>query len=372
MVRLANFEDKIKTCGKLPAKGEPASAEFCRFDLVLGQSSSDVTNPDDASRFTRRTCVRGGERGGYDEFGPVADATPFVDPLAAAGSGGGACRLDMMADSSGGISYTRRARQAGDYKDETKSDISPETGLLAETTRRTFRAPLAVEVDERGRLYVLDFGLTRVRSTSGDSVGILPTRIMVWNRDPFSFEKCTPTDPASAVPSCAIDQDGRCAGVGCAPRQCAGAECNSTVALGQGNILYGFPLVDGQDLDVVKPDGYYPISSFAVGKESQLRGVWAVTGRDARVLHWPEPSQTARPTVHNAPSGDPAVNEPAHKTGVFAGITIDEVGGFVTGWDTKYNIGVSWYGDVPGVTVPGGEGSGTITNVSKETWARPK
>lgn len=367
VLRLSNFEEKFKKCGRLLKPGSKETNETCKFDLVLGQASTDAKNPDDASRFSRRNCLRGGERGGKDGASVLPETAVFSDPAASGGSGGAACRMDMMTEVVGSAPVTRKSRMAGDFKDDIRSDISPETGLLSEASKRTFRSPMQMDVDEKGRIMVMDAGQTKASSPVGDSQAVLPTRILVWNRDPFSYQKCEPTDPAAATPSCSFDQNGACVGVGCSDRQCVGAECNASISIGQSNILYGFATTTGQDLDQLKPEGYQPLASFAMASQKAIKGLWAVTGRDARILRWEEVSQTARPVVMNEPPQTPSLDDDQKtSTGIFSGITIDQIGGFVVAWDMKKNIGISWYGDTPGVNVDGGPAKGKIINISNE------
>jgi hypothetical protein len=373
LLRLSNFEEKFKRCGRLLKPGSTEHNETCKFDLVVGQASADAKNPDDSSRFSRRNCLRGGERGGKDGTSILPETAVFSDPATSGGSGGAACRMDMLTETVGSAPITRKSRMAGDFKDEIRSDISPETGLLTEASKRTFRSPIQMEVDERGRIMVLDAGMTKASSPVGDSQAILPARILVWNRDPFSYQKCIPTDPAAAIPSCSFDQNGTCVGVGCFDRQCVGAECNASISIGQSNILYGFATTTGQDLDQIKPEGYHPITSFAIATQGAIKGLWAVTGRDARILRWEEVSQTSKPVVMNEPPQTPSlVDDQKTSTGIFSGITIDQIGGFVVAWDMKKNIGISWYGDTPGVNVDGGPAKGKIINISNEEKVEQK
>lgn len=341
ILRLANFEDAFKTCGKLLPAGSSDSNDLCRFDMVLGQVGN---TSDDPLRFTYRSCIRGGERGGKDGGTDLPSTALFSDPLVGLGNGGAACRTDMITETIDGKSYLRRKRLAGDFRDEARSDISPDTGLLSDSARRRFRSPLHIERDDQGRLYVLDMGYTLVRSAVGNTAATLPPRIMVWRRDPFSYQKCVPIDPMAAVPSCKIDENNVCSGRGCVDRECVDIECNANVFLGQRSELFGFTHTSEQRLgESVSPQGYYPIVSFAVGHNEGLKGVWAVGGKDNKVYHWKELSQSTPPIVHNArPQSEAA--DITFKRGVFSGITIDSLSGIIIGWDTKLNIGIAWSG----------------------------
>ena len=317
---------------------------------MVGQYGASTTDP---ARFTIRSCIRGGEEGGFDGLNPVSAQAPFVDPTGGNGSGGAACRLDLITANTGGTTVVRRSRLAGDVRDEFDSMMSPSTGLLAEPTERSFRAPLHMKYDSAGRIYVLDMGYTRVQSASGDDVATLPPRIMIWNRDPFGYQTCVPTDPKAAIPSCRMDQNNKCTGTGCLDRQCDTGECNASIFIGQPGALYGFTHQAGQQLGVdVTPKGYYPLSGFDIGYNLGMVGLWAATGVDARILHWTTPTQTTAPDVHNALGKN--VTDASYRSGIFTGVTVDGNIGEVTGWDMKLNIGITWRGIDSSVGVLGG------------------
>lgn len=341
ILRIKDFEKALESCGKLIKTSSSELNRVCEFDMVLGQIGSSEGNAD---RFSKRNCLKGGEQGGKNGLIDVSESEAFIDPLGNGGSGGAACRLDMLVENIAGENVKRRYRQAGDFRSSFSSHISADTGLLADVTRRAFRAPMHLEFDDKGYLYVLDHGITRARSSSGDNESTLPPRIMVWRKDPFSFQKCVPTDPLSSTPSCAIDADSVCHGEGCIDRECVGAECNATWFLGQPAELFGFTYQAGQNLGFdINPEAYYPITAFSVGKNGDLKGVWAVTGRDSRVLHWKNISQTEKPEIHNAITG--STGEIAtFKRGIFSGINVDNIGGMIILWDTKLNVGFSWVG----------------------------
>ena len=342
ILRLANFEKALKSCGRLLPAGSTVANDFCHFDEVVGQYGA---TPEDAAKFTARSCIKGGERGGKDGALGVAQNVPFVDPTGQTGSGGAACRLDMVTDMVAGQAVGRRSRLAGDFKDESSSMMSADTGLLAGITKRLFRAPLEMKYDATtGYLYVMDTGFTITQSAASPDVAMLPPRIMVWQKDPFSFQKCVPTDPAATVPSCAIDQNNVCSGVGCIDRQCSAAECDATFFFGQQAALYGFPYQSGQTLGVdITPSGYYPLASFDISSNGGQKGLWAVAGQDARVYHWKDISQTASPDVHNQKSTTDNV-DPTFRNLNFVGINLDVHNGEIITWDSSQNIGIVWMG----------------------------
>ena len=325
--------------------GADPSNSFCEFDMVVGQYGATPADPD---RFTKRDCVRGGERGGFSGAGELAPTAPFEDPLGTGAEGGFSCRLNTYQSDLLDPTTIRPSRIAADYRDETRSDMSPETGLLTERTRRMFRAPLSVDVDEKGWIYVMDAGVTRVRSGSSDFEATLPSRIMVWRRDPFKTQECVPLDPAAAVPSCEVSGDGICSGEGCLDRQCEESECSAQIFIGQSADLFGFIHQTGQVLgEDFKPEGYFPLAAFDLGIESNMKGVWAVTGRDAKILHFREISQTELPVVHNDLAAVGEGEDTSFKTGIFIGILVDRVAQKITALETILSRGVVWSGELP-------------------------
>ncbi len=348
VVRLPNFETALQTCGRLRSTSDNSANDFCKFDLTLGQYG---VNKSDAARFTKRTCIKGGERGGFDGAIAVADSTDFTDPLSAGGSGGAACRLDYYTYVNGdGVSVTRKHRAAADYKG-LLGDMSPETGLMDERTKRTFRAPTELAVDEKGRLYVLDHGFTKVQSADGASFAVLPPRVMVWSRNPLAIQECIPTNPGAETPSCSINQDGLCSGDGCTDKQCEGVECDASFALGQRSILYGFQLSDGQDIYDVKPSGFAPIFSMGYAQREDMRGLWTVTGRDASIYHWKDINQLTNPVIHHEKSAEEQATDDISSLDLFVksmnfiGVTITELSGELTFWDSRFYLGVGWAGN---------------------------
>jgi hypothetical protein len=350
IVRLSNFEEKFKTCGRILPLGSSETNSFCEFDMVLGQYTALSSDP---ARFQKRDCVRGGERGGWQGASVLDNLAPFSDPTGGSASGGAACRLDMYQTDPSTLSKARRTLT---FKDEGRSDISAETGLLSDSTRRRFRAPLRLETRLRynnegkaigNELYVLDYGFTyaEVDASSLADRATLPPRIMVWNRDPFNIVDCMKADPAvpgAQAPACMIDQDGRCEGEGCFYRMCDGIECNATYILGQPGELFGYTHKYNEILGVnYFPDKYVPIASFAIGKSSAMSGVWAVTGLDNRIIYWPKPSQSAAPIVANAKDD---TKDPLFNKGIFSGIILDEAMQAVMGIDSYQSVIFGWRG----------------------------
>ena len=345
VVRITNFEEKLKTCGRLLALGDTATNDFCRFDMVVGQGTNQDTAV--ASRLSSRICGRGGERGGKLNDTVLAVNATVIDPVSGLSGGGSNCQLDMFTD---GLGEYRKARLIGDFKDTGRSDISPDTGLLSERTRRMFRSPVQIEFDSIGQMYVLDRGMTRAKNDFGDREAVLPDRVMVWQKNPFSFEDCVPTNPGATVPSCTIDPNLNCIGVGCQARECLGAECNATWFLGQPGDLFGYRVEPGKKpWETTGVTNSFPLAAMDVSEVEGMKGVWAVTGIDASILHYAKLTSDSIPVVHNKiiPSQPETSDFAIFKRGRFSGITLDENGATIIAWDSFLHVGIAWTGLFP-------------------------
>lgn len=386
---------------------------LCQFDMVL--SGAKVASRGDVSIMEQRICLRGGETGG--RMGPVstpssaftnplaghrtvvtpagtAGASPESAPAQTADQGGGeACRMDVFSDATGkmvsaapggygvgapsglpsgtvvpvvapGSNEVFRWRRASDYSDSTRSDISAATGLLSTSSRRTFRAPTSLGVDGRGRLYVLDAGYTRVRASSSSTEYALPSRLMIWVRNPLTAKICPEGSPSgTGVDQCSYNSDGDCVGGACSTRQCFAEECNASIIHGQPSPVQAFGIPSsvadttalGDTLET-SPDGFIPMAAFAVSPRSKgsknpdgtpiedgPEGVFIATGRDNTVIHLKNPTNPSNPEEvrMNVRTGSSQENLRT-KNGAFAGIMLDETAGSLTLWDTRWNIGVTW------------------------------
>ena len=168
---------------------------------------------------------------------------------------------------------------------------------------------------------------------------------MVWRSDPFKYQRCYPVDPDAETPSCSEPSPGKCEGLGCAEAQCFETECAAQVFLGQPNDLSGFLHSSNQVIgDNLTPDGYYPISAFGVGQVAAMDGVWAVTGQDARILHFNSVDQTSLPVIHNNPLDRDPEDFGDYRDGVFSGIAVDSAGQKIIVGDVFTSRIVIWRG----------------------------
>lgn len=320
--------------------GRDAANSLCEFDLLLGQNGD---SPDDPARFTERDCVRGGERGGRDGDQILDDLAQFVDPTGGSGRGGMACRMDVLPGSP-----DSPKRVPSNLRERATSDIVSDTGALSARTRYMFRAPVQIDVDESGALYVLDSGYTRADSAGGEFSATLPPRIMVWRKDPFQFERCVSTSLPGEEPSCIETGPGECQGVGCQISQCHREECAAQVFLGQPNTLAGFLHTSSQILGSnFFPDAYYPVAAFAVGKTEPTAGVWAVTGQNAKILRYEQVTQTELPVIHNDPVDRQPEDGVLYRNGVFSGVAVDDIGQKIIVSDSLTSQTVVWSGTDP-------------------------
>jgi hypothetical protein len=322
------------------AGGRDATNTLCEFDLVLGQNGD---SPEDPARFTERDCLRGGERGGRDGDQVLDDLAQFTDPTGGSGRGGMACRLDVTQESP-----DLPKRTPSNLKERAASDIVSDSGALSARTRYMFRAPVQIDVDDSGALYVLDSGYTRAESAGGNFTATLPPRVMVWRKDPFQFQRCVSTSALDEEPSCTETAPGECQGDGCQISQCYREECSAQIFLGQPNTLTGFLHTPSEILGSnFFPDAYYPIASFAVGKNEPTAGVWVVTGHNAKILRYEQVTQTELPVVHNDPLDRQPEDGVLYRNGVFSGIAVDSVGQKILVSDSVTSQTIVWSGTDP-------------------------
>ncbi|RYZ93345.1 MAG: hypothetical protein EOP06_01220 [Proteobacteria bacterium] len=348
---LENFETKLETCGRLSLLSKIADSDsYCSFTAILGQYV------DSGSPFETRSCIRGGEQGGLYGATPsdLSSADPldpannhpyyFIDPLNSFGSGGAACRYDRFVTGD----VWRRHRLAADFKDESRTHISATTGLLSEFTRRGFRAPTQVIFDSTGKMFITDIGFTIAQTSGQTTSALLPPRIMVWEKNPFKVEVCTPIDPMASTPSCSLSSDGICAGLGCSLRTCVTSECNASYVIGQPAALYGFVVPYGEKfkyLEDTKPSGYFPIwgMAYADNSASGMHGLWAIAGLDSRFFHWKTTGQTVDPEVLNDPL-IPVEGTEVYRAANYCGLSLNVKGGLIMGWDCTHVMGLGWRG----------------------------
>ena len=213
-------------------------------------------------------------------------------------------------------------------------------------------------MDSKGRLYVLDAGYTRVRSGSSSTEFVVPSRLMVWVRNPLTSKVCP---EGATAEQCSYDSEGECVGEACVVRQCLAEECNASIIHGQPSPIqaYGIPSSTSGTLGETAettPEGYLPMAAFAVasGASGGADGVYVATGRDNTVLHLKTPLNQSNPGAARMNLRTGAQGEDLRtKNGAFAGVMLDEIAGTLTLWDTRWNIGVAWSAKPTGGTTGG-------------------
>jgi hypothetical protein len=351
VLRLHNFKTALSSCGRLKTTGAALDPR-CSFDMVLGQTES---TPLAGDQFSRRKCVRGGERGGKDNLTSLPDFSSIADPLepvcafvgdpACAGNTGtgGSCLLDLVTETIPGptpYQITRRKRQVKDYKNVIPGSnmLSPSTGLLDDKALAMFRFPVSVHQDYKGRILVYDMGETFAQeSSSAPKYSVVGNRVMLWNRDPFSISYC----PAGG--NCAMTSTGNCTGGDCALRQCQDLECQAYTIIGQKNAKFAYAGFDGQvSLPTENELGFIPIVAVSIPKTEEGRGVWAVTGQSRKIYRWKAIDQFETPDLHNAEQKN-GINGEVMLGGVFSGIEVDTAGASVSGYDPIKNFFMNWF-----------------------------
>ncbi len=351
VVRLAHFKTALASCGRLKPPGASVDPR-CGFDMLLGQTDS-ATGAADA--FSRRKCVRGGERGGRDgltvlpDFFGVADPLEptcgFVgDPACAQNTGTGiACLLDTVTEvqtTPAPREITRRKRQARDYKNTTPGVgmISASTGLLDDKALAMFRFPVAINRDHHGRILITDVGQSFAEeAATAPTHAVLGTRVMIWNRDPLAIADC----PVGG--DCAMTALGACDGPSCTVRPCRDSECQAFTLIGQKNAKFAHAGFTGAARAPRAGElGFIPIASVSIPASEEGRGIWAVNGQDRRVYRWREADQFEVPDIHNSAQRN-GIGGEAMLGGAFSGIEVDTAGSFVTAYDAGKNLVMSWF-----------------------------
>lgn len=297
VVVIKNFEEKLKTCGRLKPSSDPED-EACAFDFVIGQTALTET---DGKRFQSRECLRGGER--YFESSPKA-YPPFFPGNPSAGV---ACSYDLMPGSTlaDGLVENKRELDTHDFLNIPSSDIQT-TGVLSERSQRLFRAPTQIETDGLGNLYVLDSGYTIVSGT-GTTKAVLDSRVMMW--------------PIANVLN----------------KQCLGTLCNATAIFGQPNLRSGWVVKSSEVLGISSfPQGYHAISGFQVNVSDAIPGLLTVSGEDNLVHYYRNRLPSLNPEVLNS---KPANRDTAqqYQLGAYGGIYYDSVTRILYLLDPKYH-----------------------------------
>jgi len=383
VLKISNFETKIKSCGRLGSScnySDEASCksdsdcswefnpnnskckrkdfEYCTFDDVLGQYK-DVSNPL-IDRFGLRACLRGGENNFKDlsknevgfTKGPLKDETNLNQKI------GFNCLLDTVKYNDNGSNYLSKKVVIENFEGEAFSEINPQTARVSEITQRMFRNPISIETDTSGRLYVLDLGNTIVKRQSTNLVAGIPNRVMVWEKNPFSYLTCPKNSPPAIEGGCDTLADNSCVGSTCIARPCEGIECNASFIAGQPSPALGLKMPDSKLFSEFKNGeipSYLPIANMAVGKTESMKGLWIVTGEDSKVYRFKSLSYSEKPEIYNNKIFDssvPCKNESIlintgcdysfYKTGVFNSINLDEYNGELFLWNSEYMVGYGW------------------------------
>ena len=378
VVKISNFEEKIKSCGRLGGscsydaenacnsdlncswsiidkKCNKKDFKYCEFDDVLGQYA--LSDSDD--KFAIRSCIRGGEQNysNYDDLNNIK-LGPLKDPTDKNLKVGHNCLLDYAVYNESGKTFISKKVRVKNFEGELFSEVNPQTARLSELTQRMFRNPIGIDVDNQGRLFVLDIGDTIVKRNETNLISGIPSRVMVWDKNPFNYLKCPDNSPPSAEGGCDTLPDNSCVGPLCRSRSCEGIECNATFIAGQNSAVIGIKLPSEKLFNEFKPNelkDYIPIANMAVGKTEKMKGLWIVTGKDAKIYRYKNYTYSESPEIYNNKiynPNDECVSESIlvpkncdnnfYKTGVFNAINLDEYNGGIYLWDSFYNVGFGW------------------------------